>query len=70
MPICDKNCINVKSDLFNRDTSIDYFSKIDPIFEEFADELAHIAPIPPGIVEAYFDSNDDTSSNDDDFEDI
>ncbi|GKC79420.1 hypothetical protein Tco_1130194, partial [Tanacetum coccineum] len=29
-----------------------------------------IAPIPPGIVEADFDSNDDTSSDDDDFEDI
>ncbi|GJR13914.1 putative reverse transcriptase domain-containing protein [Tanacetum coccineum] len=38
--------------------------------EEFAGELAHIAPIPPGIVEADFDPNDDTSSDDDDFEDI
>ncbi|GJU44512.1 hypothetical protein Tco_1201778 [Tanacetum coccineum] len=36
--------------------------------EEFADELAHIAPIPPGIVEA--DLDDDTSSDDDDFEDV
>ncbi|GJW77221.1 hypothetical protein Tco_0138903 [Tanacetum coccineum] len=27
---------------------------IDPILEEFAGELAHIAPIPPGIVEADF----------------
>ncbi|GJW44435.1 hypothetical protein Tco_0073234 [Tanacetum coccineum] len=36
--------------------------KIDPILEEFADELAHIAPIPPRIVEADFDPNDDTSS--------
>ncbi|GJX83475.1 hypothetical protein Tco_0332956 [Tanacetum coccineum] len=33
--------------------------QIDPILEEFADELAHIAPIPPGIVEADFDPNDD-----------
>ncbi|GJX04812.1 hypothetical protein Tco_0190728 [Tanacetum coccineum] len=41
---------------------------IDPILEEFADELAHIAPIPPGIVEA--DLDDDTSSDDDDFEDV
>ncbi|GKB90630.1 hypothetical protein Tco_0962902, partial [Tanacetum coccineum] len=32
---------------------------IDPILEEFAGELAHIAPIPPGIVEADFDPNDD-----------
>ncbi|GKD97883.1 hypothetical protein Tco_1381780, partial [Tanacetum coccineum] len=38
--------------------------------EEFAGELAHIAPIPPGIVEADFDPNDNTSSDDDDFEDI
>ncbi|GJY80153.1 hypothetical protein Tco_0492904 [Tanacetum coccineum] len=37
---------------------------------EFAGELAHIAPIPPGIVEANFDPNDDTSSDDDDFEDV
>ncbi|GKC24062.1 hypothetical protein Tco_1026212, partial [Tanacetum coccineum] len=36
--------------------------------EEFAGELAHIAPIPPGIVEA--NPNDDTSSDDDDFKDI
>ncbi|GJW14453.1 hypothetical protein Tco_0018586 [Tanacetum coccineum] len=43
-------------------------SQIDPILEEFADELAHIAPIPPGIVEA--DLDDDTSSDDDDFEDV
>ncbi|GJR54589.1 hypothetical protein Tco_1405110 [Tanacetum coccineum] len=56
--------------LINRDTSIDYSSKIDPIFEEFSGELAHIAPIPPGIVEADFNQNDDTSSDDDDFEDI
>ncbi|GKD93985.1 hypothetical protein Tco_1373822 [Tanacetum coccineum] len=32
--------------------------------------IAHIAPIPPGIVEADFDPNDDTSSDNDDFEDI
>ncbi|GJT98547.1 hypothetical protein Tco_1094065 [Tanacetum coccineum] len=56
--------------LINRDTSIVYSSKIDPILEEFAGELAHIAPIPPGIVEADFDPNDDISSDDDDFEDI
>ncbi|GKE67740.1 hypothetical protein Tco_1521901, partial [Tanacetum coccineum] len=43
---------------------------IDPILEEFTGELAHIAPIPPGIIEADFDPNNDTSSNDDDFEDI
>ncbi|GJR70197.1 hypothetical protein Tco_0016262 [Tanacetum coccineum] len=37
---------------------------------EFAGELAHIAPIPPEIVEADFDPDDVTSSDDDDFEDI
>ncbi|GJX64266.1 hypothetical protein Tco_0298609 [Tanacetum coccineum] len=69
---CDNNRVNIESDfvkyLVNRDTSIDNSSKIDPILEEFADELAHIAPIPPGIVEA--DLDDDTSSDDDDFEDV
>ncbi|GJS14058.1 hypothetical protein Tco_0408530 [Tanacetum coccineum] len=74
MPICDIGRINVESDfvesLINLDTSIDNSSKIDPIFEEFAGELAHIAPIPPVICEADFDSNDDTSSDDDDFEDV
>ncbi|GJZ56880.1 hypothetical protein Tco_0612374 [Tanacetum coccineum] len=63
VPTCDNNCVNVESDLveslINRDTSIVYSSKIDPILEEFAGELAHIAPIPPGIVEADFDPNDD-----------
>ncbi|GJY58065.1 hypothetical protein Tco_0457957 [Tanacetum coccineum] len=67
VPNCDNNRVNVESELveslINRDTSIVYSSEIDPIFEEFADELAHIAPIPPGIVEANFDQNDDTSNN-------
>ncbi|GKC23245.1 hypothetical protein Tco_1025395 [Tanacetum coccineum] len=74
VPNCDNNRINVESDLveslINRDTSIVHSSKIDPILEEFAGELAHIAPIPPGIVEADFDPNDDTSSDDDSFENI
>ncbi|GJV26611.1 hypothetical protein Tco_1379306 [Tanacetum coccineum] len=74
VPNCDDNRVNVESELveslINRDTSIVYSSKIDPILEEFAGELAHIAPIPPGIVEADFDQNDDTSSDNDDFEDI
>ncbi|GKB86246.1 hypothetical protein Tco_0958518, partial [Tanacetum coccineum] len=71
---CDNNRVNVESDfvksLINRDTSIVHFSKIDPILEEFAGELAHIAPIPPGIVEADFDLNDYISSDDDYFKDI
>ncbi|GJZ04444.1 hypothetical protein Tco_0537719 [Tanacetum coccineum] len=37
---------------------------------EFTDELAHIAPIPSGIVEANFDLNDDTSGDNDDCENI
>ncbi|GJV38424.1 hypothetical protein Tco_1410901, partial [Tanacetum coccineum] len=68
------NCVNVESDLveslINRDTSIVYSSKIDPILEEFVGELAHIAPILPGIVEADFDPNDDTSRYDDSFKNI
>ncbi|GKA03648.1 hypothetical protein Tco_0676429 [Tanacetum coccineum] len=68
------NCDNVESDLveslINRDTLIVYSSKIDPILEEFIGELAHIVPIPPGIVEADFDPNDDTSSDDDSFKNI
>ncbi|GJW65869.1 hypothetical protein Tco_0117753 [Tanacetum coccineum] len=43
---------------------------IDPILEEFASELAHIAPIPSRIIEADFVPNDDTSSDDDSFENI
>ncbi|GJU17298.1 hypothetical protein Tco_1145264 [Tanacetum coccineum] len=74
MPTCDNDRINVESDLveslINHDTSIVYSSKIDPILEEFTGELARIAPIPPGIVEADFDPKDGTSSDDDDFEDI
>ncbi|GKD64674.1 hypothetical protein Tco_1306782 [Tanacetum coccineum] len=74
VPTCDDNRVNVESDLveslINRDTLIVHFSKIDPILEEFAGELAHIAPIPLGIVKADFDPNDDTLSDNDDFEDI
>ncbi|GJT30073.1 hypothetical protein Tco_0910348 [Tanacetum coccineum] len=68
------NCDNVESDLveslINRDTSIVYSSKIDPILKEFVSKLAHIAPIPSGIVEADFDPNDDTSTDDDSFKNI
>ncbi|GJY94585.1 hypothetical protein Tco_0510946 [Tanacetum coccineum] len=74
VPTCDNNCVNDESELveslINRDTSIVHSSKIDPILEEFADKLAYIAPIPPGIVEADFDPNDDTLNDDNDFEDI
>ncbi|GKF42446.1 hypothetical protein Tco_0125788, partial [Tanacetum coccineum] len=71
MPICDIGRINVESDLLesliNRDTSIVYSSKIDPILDEFADELAHIAPISPEIVEVCVD--DDDTDDDDDYDD-
>ncbi|GJV38460.1 hypothetical protein Tco_1410937 [Tanacetum coccineum] len=71
VPTCDNNCVNVESDLLesliNRDTSIVYSSKIDPILEEFADELAHIAPISPEIVEVCVD--DDDTDDDDDYDD-
>ncbi|GKF14335.1 hypothetical protein Tco_0055797, partial [Tanacetum coccineum] len=50
--------------------SIVHSSKIDPILKEFVGEFAHISPIPPGIVEADFDPNDDTSSDDDSFKNI
>ncbi|GKE90235.1 hypothetical protein Tco_1567710 [Tanacetum coccineum] len=74
VPNCDNNRVNVEIDfvesLIDRDTSIVHSSKIDPILEEFAGELAHIALISPEIVEANFDPNDDTSRDDDDFEDI
>ncbi|GJT81739.1 hypothetical protein Tco_1056081 [Tanacetum coccineum] len=74
VPNYDNNHVNIETDLMesliNRDTSIVYSSKVDPILEEFAGELAYIAPIPPGIVEANFDPNDDTSSDDDSFENI
>ncbi|GKF63521.1 hypothetical protein Tco_0186969, partial [Tanacetum coccineum] len=74
VPNCDNNRVNIESglveSLINHDTSIIHSSKIDSILEEFAGELAHIAPIPPGIVEANFDQNDDISSDNDDFEDI
>ncbi|GJR99047.1 hypothetical protein Tco_0315556 [Tanacetum coccineum] len=56
--------ISRKNNALKRIMSIE----IDLIFEEFTGELAHIAPIPPGIVEADFDPNDDISSDDDDFE--
>ncbi|GKG17847.1 hypothetical protein Tco_0372145, partial [Tanacetum coccineum] len=40
---------------------------IDPILEEFAGELAHIAPLSPEIVEVCV--NDDDTDDDDDFDD-
>ncbi|GJR55620.1 hypothetical protein Tco_1406141 [Tanacetum coccineum] len=74
VPTCDNNRVNVESDLMesliNHDTLIVHSSKINPILEEFVGELAHIAPISPEIVEANFDPYDDTSSDDNSFENI
>nr|GEY43873.1 hypothetical protein [Tanacetum cinerariifolium] len=85
VPFSDKNHFDAKSDLIEslltRDTSIVYFSKIDSLLEEFAGELVHIDPIPPGIDEIDSDPNDDirfieqllyddTSSEDDSFKNI
>ncbi|GJW79273.1 hypothetical protein Tco_0140955 [Tanacetum coccineum] len=85
VPSCDKKHFDAESDLMesllNRDTPIVYSPKIDSLLEKFAGELAPINPIPPGIHEADFDPKedirlddqmfyDDTSSDDDSFEDI
>ncbi|GKF75781.1 hypothetical protein Tco_0225225, partial [Tanacetum coccineum] len=74
VPNCDNNHVNDESELVEslvkHATSIDNSSKIDPILEEFTDELARIALIPPKIIEADFDPNNDISSNDDSHEDI
>ncbi|GJT64848.1 hypothetical protein Tco_1016328 [Tanacetum coccineum] len=49
VPKCDDNRVNVESELveslINRDTSIVYSSKIDPIFEEFATEYISLEEV-------------------------
>nr|GEW85789.1 hypothetical protein [Tanacetum cinerariifolium] len=85
VPFSDKNHFDAESDLIEslltRDTSIVYSPKIDSLLKEFAGELVHIDPIPPGIDETDSDpkddihfieqlSYDDTLSEDDSFEDI
>nr|GEU39032.1 hypothetical protein [Tanacetum cinerariifolium] len=85
VPFNDKNHFDAESDLIEslltRDSSIVYSPKIDSLLEEFAGELAHIDPIPSGIDETDSDPKDDirfieqllyddTSSEDDSFEDI
>nr|GEY50367.1 hypothetical protein [Tanacetum cinerariifolium] len=81
----DKNHFDVEYDLIEslltQDTSIVYSPNIDSLLEEFAGELAHIDRVPPGIDETNSDPKDDihfieqllyddTSSEDDSFEDI
>nr|GEX60901.1 hypothetical protein [Tanacetum cinerariifolium] len=46
---------NLIESLLNQDTLIDSFHKFDYLLEEFSGELVHIDPIPPRIVEADFD---------------
>nr|GFC78474.1 hypothetical protein [Tanacetum cinerariifolium] len=85
VPFSDKNHFDAESDLIKslltRDTSIDYSPKINSLLEEFAGKLVHINPIPLGIDETDYDPKDDirfidqllyddTSSEDDSFEDI
>ncbi|GKE63392.1 hypothetical protein Tco_1513759, partial [Tanacetum coccineum] len=79
VPFSDKNHFDAESDLMesllNRDTSIVYSPKIDSLLEEFAGELTHFDPILQGIDETDFDLieqslYDDTSSDEDAFEDI
>nr|GEW60492.1 hypothetical protein [Tanacetum cinerariifolium] len=85
VPFSDKNHFDAESDLIKslltRDTSIDYSPKINSLLEEFAGKLVHINPIPLGIDETNYDPKDDirfidqllyddTSSEDDSFEDI
>ncbi|GJS23350.1 hypothetical protein Tco_0451982 [Tanacetum coccineum] len=59
----DPHHFNVESDLIesllNRDISTVSYPKIDSLFEEFFGELDHVDLIPPGINEAYFDSEED-----------
>ncbi|GJZ81046.1 hypothetical protein Tco_0646040 [Tanacetum coccineum] len=65
VPFCDKNHFDAESNLMksflNQDTLIIYSPKIDSLLEEFADELAHINPIPPTIHEPDFDPEEDIS---------
>nr|GEY01465.1 hypothetical protein [Tanacetum cinerariifolium] len=85
VPFSDKNHFDAKSDLIEslltQNTLIVYSPKIDSLLEEFISKLAHIDPIPPGIDEMDSDPTDDirfieqllyddTSSEDDYFEDI
>ncbi|GKA25067.1 hypothetical protein Tco_0711100 [Tanacetum coccineum] len=61
LPVCDDSSpkrMSLIESVLNRDNVISS-PKIDFLLEEFAGELALIAPIPPGIVEADFDPKGD-----------
>ncbi|GKD00513.1 hypothetical protein Tco_1170787 [Tanacetum coccineum] len=59
----DPNYFNAESNLIesllNRDTLIDSSPKFDYLLEKFSVELAHIDPIPSGIVDADFDPEEE-----------
>nr|GEX97261.1 hypothetical protein [Tanacetum cinerariifolium] len=61
----DQHYLNVESDLieslFNHDFSIIYSSKIDSLFDEFADELTLLNSILPGIKETDCDPKEETN---------
>ncbi|GJX16111.1 hypothetical protein Tco_0216943 [Tanacetum coccineum] len=63
----DLHYFNVESNfiesLLNRDTLIDSSPKFDYLLEEFSGELAHIDPIPPGIVDTDFDPEEEIRLN-------
>ncbi|GKF01239.1 hypothetical protein Tco_0028162, partial [Tanacetum coccineum] len=50
---------NLIESLLNRDTLIDSSPKFNYLLEEFSGELAHIDPIPPGIVDTDFDPKEE-----------
>ncbi|GKB63748.1 hypothetical protein Tco_0919934 [Tanacetum coccineum] len=67
VPNCDNNYVNVESELvgslINHDTSIVHSSKIDPILEEFADELSSYAQFHPLIPDQEGFDNIDNSND-------
>ncbi|GKD51195.1 hypothetical protein Tco_1280171, partial [Tanacetum coccineum] len=62
VPSCDKKHFDAESDLMgsllNHDTPIVYSPKIDSLLEEFAGELAPLAPIPTRINKVGFDQEE------------
>ncbi|GJW95550.1 hypothetical protein Tco_0175222 [Tanacetum coccineum] len=58
--IYDEVLEDIDSTNYLIDYIIDFSPKIDPLLEEFADELALINPIPPGIAGANFDPEGDS----------
>ncbi|GJU82883.1 hypothetical protein Tco_1285248 [Tanacetum coccineum] len=59
-PIYDEVLEDIDGTNYLIDSIIDFSPKIDPILEEFADELALINPIPPGIDKVDFDHEGDS----------